>query len=86
MPTIHLSALKDARDEDIHRQFPEADCDLGIVMKREDHMHQQWLSKIILFKANARWVDNPIEFKKDTHLLPLAAAYPMSHLSNVASL
>ena len=56
-----------------HRQFPEADCDLLLLMRRDDLHHLQWLSKVLLFKVKARCLDILIEVKPDTQLLPAVA-------------
>ena len=63
----------EATDEDIHCQFPEADCDLLLLMKREELSNLQWLNKLLLFKVKAGRIDILFEVKKDTPLLPAAA-------------
>ena len=73
VPAMRWSALKEATDEDVHRQFPEADCDLLLLMTKEELSNLQWLSKLRLFKVKARCIDILIEVKKDTPLLPAAA-------------
>ena len=64
--------MKEVTDEDVHRQFLEADCDLLLLMKREELSNLQWLSKLLLFKVKTRRIDILIEVKKDTPLLPAA--------------
>ena len=73
VPAIQWSALKEATDENVHRQFPEVDCDVLLLMKREELSNPQWPSKLLLFKVKARRIDILIEVKKDTPLLPAAA-------------
>ena len=73
VPAIRWSTLKDAADEDIHIQFPEADRNLLLLMRTDDLHNLQWLSKIRLFKVKARRLDILVEVKQDTPLLPAAA-------------
>ena len=72
VPAIRWSTLKDAADEEVHRQFPKADRDLLLLMKRDDLHHLQWLSKILLFKVKVRGLDILVEVKRGTTLLPAA--------------
>ena len=74
----------------MHRQFPEADCDLLLLMKREELSNLHWPSKLLLFKVKARRIDFLVEVKKDTPLLPAAAdikqnvPFPVRHVCQLS--
>ena len=50
----------------IHREFPEADEDLLVVMRRDELLHLQRLCKMLLFKIRAKRTDLLVEVKEDT--------------------
>ena len=65
--------LGDMGQKDFHREFPEADEDLLIVMRIDELSNLQWHSKLLLFRIKARRIDILVEVKEDTPLQPAAA-------------